>query len=246
MILVRNAETYTGCTSFVPLAECTVKNPVCRKLRQGECVIDIDGTYDAVGGLVKDIIEPLENSNIIFWLWASSSHRYAHWHLCFFCQHVSVERKLAICDYVVHSLCKGIYEWDNLPIKRGEIGYEGRKTLLYTNYVTGHFFNIFDDVAVPTGGEKLLQINNATMTLSMRTIMDATGLTDIRARCIFCIVSYFVANGKSESETVKFVREWCRRNNNYGMPTWKLQSIYNSSNGTVGEKYRKELLKKWK
>lgn len=251
IVLFKNAEHYVS-VDWRPFKFLDVCHPIQRKLTTRECVFDFDGVTDTQ---VDFIITQLTQFGLKFNAWRSSSNG-LHVHFWtdvrgkmakkslvrLFAQ--KLETILGIKNDLQPMMQEMIRsEWSIHPKKGVEM------ILIHDNIPRIDPINIIPDEIKKKvisnyddgiSGRGLTGSRKGELPSCMRYIMSHK-FTDGRKRLLFVVLSWFKGSGFSDGEVVDATYEWCVRQ---GLKVSKghLRRILGSNTGSVGCRYRHELL----
>jgi hypothetical protein len=248
-ILYKNSLQYES-SDWRTLDNLIIITPIQRKLFTSECVFDFDGISDTQ---LERIIGWLEFTGLKFSAWRSSETGV---HIHYFTDVYGKEAKKQLVKHMSSKLeDKWGVENDSGPMGHDCIRAEYsihpiknyQKRLVFSNITIVNPINIIPDEIkakitnyTPTEISGISGVKDGKSPKCMRYILSNT-FSDGRKRLLFTVVSWYKGSGLTDKEVYDASYKWAKSQNLSisGRMIWAF--IY-SSNGTVGCRYRHNLL----
>jgi hypothetical protein len=243
--LYLNSKDYQG-KDWRPKHEC--RYYVNRKL----CLKEIVADYDGIDIDIKQkIINWYKDSGFKFAAYSSSD---SGLHIHFFTQLVNKYHKKQFLAYIQK---KSGFKVDDGPIMRGWIRAEDsihprkgcKKELIYSNLRPFFYTNELDDsiiqkvISQPTQELDISKIKPEKNKPRSIKLMENNVFANGRKRIMFCLISWYVSQKKTNDEVYALITEWMSKQPNCYIPNSMIYGSIHSSKGAVRDSYRIKLLK---
>lgn len=251
-LLFKHSDTYES-NLWVTADKCHTYYPIQRKLGKKECVFDLDHVSKAA---MSQIPKWLEAIDFKFQAWQSSDDGM---HIHFWTEIEGKEQKKLLVQEMARRLEERFGVKNDLgPMGHGHIRTEysvhPRKLttkILITSNLTRLFY--INDVS-PSIKEKVLKMKvsdpselksnsgerDGKCPTCMKYILGHR-FADGRKRMMFVVASWYKGSGLDDKAAAKKTWEWCQSQGHFTHYS-KVWATVNSSNGTVGCRYRHSLL----